>query len=142
MASLALHGLMQGSQRIPDKAFEKIPFAGPRYFKEKEERKEAERRKSRRDRRNRRRQQRDDPQSDTDPYDSEQGSEYEGDQIARRSHRRSEREGRRSHRRGYDSDPESPVVSRGREDMTFDPGDTMKCRETTITVLTSHLHQE
>jgi len=147
MASLALHGLMQGSQRIPDKAFEKIPFAGPRYFKEKEERGKRPR---------------DGKVAATDETeDVSSGMIHNQIQIPTIPSREVNTKEIRS-RAGHIAVvsgkgdvvivvvmiaiqkvqlfPETATI--GREDMTFDPGDTMKCRETTITVLTSHLHQE
>lgn len=113
MAQLGLKALHTGAERIPDKAFEKIPVVGPRYFKEKEEHD-----RRRRERRNRHRYDdgdrspRDNRSSESESEDSENSYRDQRSQGSRRSHRRSGRRDDRSDRsdrrgdlnRGYDSD--------------------------------------
>lgn len=87
-ANLALKGVLHGAEHIPDKAFEKAPYVGPRYFQPKD-----------RDQ--------DQNQQDQDSNDD--------DESSRRSRRRSRREKRRVDKqksnRGYDSDQGPAAVT-------------------------------
>jgi len=109
MATLALKGLHNGAERIPDKAFEKIPYVGPRYFKEKEEHDRKRRERKDRHRRDDERSPRDNRDSYSESSDSDSSYRDRRSQGSRRSHRRSAPRDDRSDRRGdydrgYDSD--------------------------------------
>jgi hypothetical protein len=106
MASLPFHALKHGAEYIPDKAFEKIPFAGPRYFSPQDEKRRKNKNKNKKNRDiSRERSPRDKRGSDSNSYSSEDESDIE-QRGARRSYRRSDGRRRRRDRddRDYESD--------------------------------------
>jgi hypothetical protein len=125
----SLHAVKMGAEHIPDKAFEKIPYVGPRYFEEKDGGNDDSERKSERDQQNRSRRDRD---SRTDPENrtiSESDSEDEAEKgrAEYRARRRQARRERRAERkngsrdgqwdRGYQSD----AGPRGFEQVPYFP---------------------
>lgn len=89
MAQLGFKALHHGAEKMPDQAFEKIPYVGPRYFKEK-------------DRRN--------SGSSSDSDSSDEGDRRRKRRSHRRSAYRSDRRG--DYDRGYESD-HGPKAYRG-----------------------------
>jgi len=94
-ANLAFRGIQLGAKHIPDKAFEKIPYAGPRYFQPKDRGSDGGDSNS----------QQSDSASEWDHSDEERGRVRRSEQRRRRRERRDRnRDERHLHDRGYESD--------------------------------------